>query len=116
MGVGRYKHASVECDGSIFVIGGLGRGGLSIKIVEAFDVKLNPDWRRCASMGIERSEFFACSCPDSAYIYVFGGTMSKTDRYTIERYHTKDDKWEFMNVKLTDKFPYFDLFDTCCLL
>jgi hypothetical protein len=48
---------------------------MPIKIVEAFDIKLNPEWRRCQSMFEERHEFSACSNTESDYIYVFGGTL-----------------------------------------
>jgi len=34
----------------------------------------------------------------------------------IERYDTKDDKWEVMDIKLNDKYPYNDIFKTYFLL
>lgn len=67
-------------------------------------------------MFIERSEFFASTHPDSHFIYVYGGTLINEEKYVIERYNAKDDLWEVMNVKLSDQFPYFDIFNTFCLL
>jgi hypothetical protein len=37
----------LEVSGSIYVIGGIGVKRIGIKIVEAFDLKITPDWRRC---------------------------------------------------------------------
>ena len=46
MSIARYKHQLIECKGSIYAIGGLSnKGNTSIKIVEAYDLKLNPEWR-----------------------------------------------------------------------
>ena len=42
MAVARFKHQVVECQGSIFVMGGLhNRGKMPIKIVEAYDMKIS---------------------------------------------------------------------------
>ncbi|CDW77937.1 rhomboid family [Stylonychia lemnae] len=117
MEVARFKHQLIECEGSIFAIGGISnRANIPIKIVEAFDVKLSQEWRRCTSMFLERSEFFACSHPGSHFIYVYGGTVKQEDRYAIERYNSKDDKWEVMDIKLNETFPYIDIFNTHSLL
>lgn len=59
---------------------------MPIKIVEAYDLKISSEWRRCSSMFIERSEFTAVTHPNSHFIYVFGGTLKQEDRYIIERY------------------------------
>ena len=67
-------------------------------------------------MFLERSEFFACSHLDSHFIYVYGGTVKKEDKYVIERYDTKDDKWEVMDIKLNESYPYNDIFNTYFLL
>jgi len=107
----------VECQGSIFVIGGLhNRGHIPIKIVEAYDLKISSQWRRCASMFIERSEFTAVSSADSHFIYVFGGTLKPEERYVIERYDAKEDLWEIMSVRLSDEIPFTDIFNTFCTL
>ena len=85
---------------------------MPMKTVEAYDVRLTPEWRRCSSMFIERSEFHGCSHPDSHLIYVFGGTLRPEERYIIERYDSKEDKWEVIAVRLHENFPFLDIFYT----
>lgn len=79
-------------------------------------MKMGQEWRRCASMFIERSEFYAVSNPSSNYIYVFGGTIKQEDKSVIERYDVKEDIWEVMNVRMTEKIPFQDIFNTFCIL
>lgn len=42
--------------------------------------------------------------------------MKVEEKYIIERYDTKDDTWEIMNIKLSDKFPFFNIFNTFSIL
>ena len=113
MNIARFKHLSIECQGSVYLIGGLGeKDNMPMKTVEAYDVRLTPEWRRCSSMFIERSEFHGCSHPDSHLIYVFGGTLRPEERYIIERYDSKEDKWEVLAVRLHENFPFLDIFYT----
>ena len=67
-------------------------------------------------MVLERSEFYAVSCPDSHFIYVFGGTLKPEERYVIERYDVKEDAWDVMRVKLSDSIPLTDIFNMFCLM
>jgi hypothetical protein len=43
-------------------------------------VRLSKEWRRCESMVLDRSDFFAVSGPNSHYIYVFGGTVKDEEK------------------------------------
>jgi len=108
--IARYHHCLVECGGSVYAIGGLSRGKMPIKMVEAFDLRLATDWRRCKAMFVERSEFGAVVPRDSKFIYVFGGTMREEDQLLIERYDTIMDEWEMMGVRLPQKFNIFTTF------
>lgn len=47
---------------------------------------------------------------------MYGGTLSSQDKFIIERYDSKDDTWEIMNIKLSDKFPFFNTFHTFSIL
>ena len=69
---------------------------MPIKVVEAFDLKLSTEWRRCASMNLDRSDFCVVSNLSSDFIYVFGGTLNENDKRIIERYNNKEDLWEIL--------------------
>lgn len=117
MAVARVKHQAVESQGSVFVMGGLhSRGKMPVKIVEAYDLKVSSQWRRCASMTLERSEFCAVSSAESHFVYVFGGTLKPEEKYVIERYDVKEDAWEVMRVSLSEEIPFSDIFNVFCLM
>jgi hypothetical protein len=46
--IARFKHLSIEWQSSVYLIGGLGeKDNMPMKTVEAYDVRLTPEWRRC---------------------------------------------------------------------
>ena len=42
--------------------------------------------------------------------------MKEEEKYFIERYDCRSDEWELLKVKLTESFPYFNLFHTFPML
>lgn len=51
-------------------------------------------------MMLERSEFFGVSNIESKFIYVFGGTLKNEDWRILERYNSKEDAWEVLDIKI----------------
>ncbi|CAM6098890.1 unnamed protein product [Calypogeia fissa] len=78
----------VSLRGTLYIIGGRGRGPLLRDEVYAFDLIGQPGWKQCASMITGRAAF-ACEAKDGK-IYVFGGMGAQA---AAEVYDPEQDVW-----------------------
>ena len=120
--VGRVGHAAVYINNKdIFVVGGYNSNTnqwlASVETCyDAFNVEQAPEWVARADMH-EARYYFGCCTWNNEFIFVFGGMNDKFMEQqasehvskclnTIERYSVECDRWDKVELKTYQKFPF----------
>jgi N-acetylneuraminic acid mutarotase len=100
MNESRYGHQSVKYKNDIFVIGGIGNGGI-LNTVEKINMNnLSSGWTRMSVMIEKRDSFAAALYGD--YIYAFGGYNGHT-LSSVKRFDIPNNNWEMVNSNMNMK-------------
>lgn len=98
----KYKHAVVNCNSKIYVLGGYSDTSLSVKSHSVYKYDKDLDrWFVCNPMRYGRADFNCISSAFSTNIYVFGGISNDEQSRVVEKYDSILDMW----ISLTFKVP-----------
>ena len=119
--IGRVGHSAVYINNKdIYVIGGYNADtnqwlASTETCYDAFNPGLRPRWEANANMN-EARYYFGCCTWNNEFIFVFGGMndtfmhetseMSSKCLNTIERYSVECNRWDLIDLKTYQKFPF----------